>query len=281
MNELFEGIIAACATPVKNYEIDEISLKEHLEFLQKNGVSALISGGTTGEFFSLGRERRQKLFDFTRKNFNGKIIFNVSDTSLFDVKNYIIFAQNAGADGITLIPPFYLANAPVEGVVKFLNEAISFSKIPCMLYNFTKHTQNKITAEILKSVPHAALKDSDRDENLISHTPSFLCGGDSQIFTFYKKGAKGAVSVMANYCPKLVFRIWNELQNGDFENAFITQKEICEIANNFRKDDQIARIKYALSKILRGYSQETPPPLLPAGESAKKEIDELFQKGLL
>jgi len=275
---IFEGIVVAAATPIKNNEIDEVSLIKHLDFLQKSGIKSILSGGTTGEFFSLGHERRQKLFEITRKNFSGEVICNVSGTSLFDVRNEITFVQDIGADGITLIPPFYLANAPVDGVIKFFNEAVSILKIPCMLYNFTKHTQNKITPQILSSVPHAALKDSDRDEALIAHTPAFLCGGDSQIFDFYQKGAKGAVSVMANYCPSIVVKIWNELQAGDEVSAQKTQKEICEIAATFRKDDQIARIKYALSKIIDGYGKEMLPPLLEADNAAKTEIDELFQR---
>lgn len=278
---VFENVIPAVATPIKNFRIDEISLKNHIEFLQKNGITVILSGGTTGEFSSIGSSNRKKIFELTRKFFDGKIILNVSDTSIFDVKNNIEFAQDFGADAITLIAPFYFANVAAKGIVKFLDEAVNFSKIPCMLYNFTKHTQNKITPEILKSLSCAALKDSDKDETLIAYTPCYVCGGDSLICDFYKKGAKGVVSVMANYNPKLVVKIWDELQNGDFAGAQKTQEKICEIAARFRKDDQISRIKYALSKILKDYPQDAELPLLPLGESEKKEIDELFEKELL
>ncbi|MDR0304369.1 MAG: dihydrodipicolinate synthase family protein [Chitinispirillales bacterium] len=284
MNEksIFENLIAALVTPIKNFQIEEAALADHLEFLQKNGVNKILSGGTTGEFFSIGNSLRYKLFELTKKNFNGKIIFNVSDTSLSDVKKNIEFAQNSGADAIALIPPFYFANAPIEGIINFFNDAVNFSEIPCMLYNFTKHTQNKITPEIIKSVPQAAaLKDSDKDETLITHTPCYVCGGDSLIYDFYRKGAKGVISVMANYCPKLAVKMWNQLQNSDFDDAKKTQEQICEIASHFRKDDQIARIKYALSRILNEYSPEVLPPLLPLDKFAKKEIDELFDKKIL
>jgi 4-hydroxy-tetrahydrodipicolinate synthase len=280
-NSIFENVIAAIATPIKNYKIDEISLKKHLDFLQNDKINTILCGGTTGEFFSIGSSLQKKLFEFTRKSFDGKIIFNISDTSILEVKKNILFAQNSGADAVTLIAPFYFANAPTGGIVNFFNEAISFSKIPCMLYNFTKHTQNKITPEILKSVHCAALKDSDKDETLIAHTPCYVCGGDSLIYDFYKKGAKGVVSVMANYNPKLVVKIWNELQNGDFDSAKKTQAQICEIASYFRRDDQIARIKYALSRILSDYSTQMFPPLLPLEEKVKNEIDELFGKKTL
>jgi len=280
-NSIFEGVIAAAAMPVKNFQIDETALAEHIGFLQENGISKILCGGTTGEFFSAGTPLRRKLFELTRKLFNGKIIFNVSDASVLEVKKNMEFAQNHGADGITLMPPYFFASAPAQGIIDFLNEALSSTKIECMLYNFTKHTQNKITAQILKSVPHAALKDSDKDETLIPHTQCYVCGGDSLIYDFYKKGAKGVVSVMANYCPSLVVKIWNELRNGDYESAENTQKKICEIASHFRKDDQIARIKYALCVILDNYSPQVLPPLLPLDEFAKREIDELFDKKLL
>jgi 4-hydroxy-tetrahydrodipicolinate synthase len=280
-NQIFEGVIAAATTPLKSFEIDELSLKKHLCFLQENNIDKILSGGTTGEFFSIGNSARYKLLELTRKFFNGKIICNVSDVSISDVKKNIESAQNSGADAITLIPPFYFANAPAQGIIDFLNEAVNSAKIPCMLYNFTRHTQNKITPQILKSVPHTALKDSDKDESLIAHTPCYVCGGDSLIYDFYKKGAKGVVSVMANYCPKLVVKVWSELQNGCFENAEKPQEQICEIASYFRKNDQIARIKYALSVILDDYPSQVLPPLMPLDNDAKKEIDELFNKKVI
>jgi dihydrodipicolinate synthase/N-acetylneuraminate lyase len=79
----------------------------------------------------------------------------------------------------------------------------------------------------------------------------------------------------------LVVKIWDELKNGDFESAKSTQEKICEIASRFRKDDQIARIKYALCVILDAYSPQVLPPLMPLDKFAKKEIDELFDKKLL
>ena len=250
---MFENIIVAVTSPTRNHEIDETSLKNHLEFLRQNGITSILSGGTTGEFFSLGKIQRQKLFELTRKYFDGKIIYNVSDCSVLDVKSNIDFAKNFGADGITLLPPFFFANAATDEIIRFFSEALSYSTLSCMLYNFTKHTQNKITPEILKAVSHAALKDSDRDETLIAHTPCYVCGGDSAIFDFYRKGAKGVVSVMANYNPALVLKIWQELKVGDFESAEKTQEEIREISAEFRKPDQIQRIKRAVSKIIKDY----------------------------
>ncbi len=135
--------------------------------------------------------------------------------------------------------------------------------------------------KILEKVSHAAFKDSDKDETLISHTPVYLCGGDSLIYDFWQKGAKGVVSVMGNYAPSLVMKIWQELQNGEMECAKKTQEKICEIADCFRKQNQIARIKYALSRILENYPQEISLPFLSADNETKKEIDRLFDKGIL
>jgi len=281
---LFENVFVAMTSPIntKNkFLIDEVALIKHLYFLQTNGINSLLVGGTTGEFFGLSVAERIYLLEFVKKNFSGNLIFNVSANSFSEINMLISSAEKNGADAITIIPPYYIANAPTEGIIKFLQRVSDSSFLPCMLYNFTKHTQNKITPEILKAVPHAALKDSDKDENLISHTTNYLCGGDSQILDFYSRGAKGVVSVMGNYAPSLVMKIWNELKSSEIENAKKTHKEICEIAIHFRKTDQIARIKYALSKILGSYPQEISLPFLPADNEAKKEIDKLFEMKIL
>jgi 4-hydroxy-tetrahydrodipicolinate synthase len=282
---LFENVFVALTTPIcsKNrFLIDDYALVKHLEFLQKNGINSLLVGGTTGEFFGLGIPEKIYLLTIVKENFSGKIIFNVSANSFFEINMMIANAEKIGADAITIIPPHYIANASTEGLIKFLQKVSASSFLPCMLYNFTKHTQNKITPEILAAVPHAALKDSDKDELLISHTANYLCGGDSQIFDFWQKGAKGVVSVMGNYAPSPVMKIWNEINCGETDNAKKTQEEICKITAHFRKDDQIARIKYALSKLLEGaYPQEISLPLMPADEKAKQEIDAIFEAGVL
>jgi len=279
-SSLFENVFVALATPInskKQFLIDENSLVKHLEFLQKNGVNSLLVGGTTGEFFGLGIPEKVYLLGLVKENFSGNLVFNVSADSFFEIKMLISHAEKIGADAITILPPYYIANAPQEGIIEFLQKVSELSFLPCMLYNFTKHTQNKITPEILAEVPHAALKDSDKDESLIPHTPCYLCGGDSQILDFWQKGARGVVSVMGNYSPFLVTKIWYELQNGYFEAAQKSQEEICELTSYFRKSDQIARIKYALSRILGDYSQEISLPFSPADYIARMEIDNLIE----
>jgi 4-hydroxy-tetrahydrodipicolinate synthase len=276
---LFENVFVALVSPIgaKNkFLIDEIALVKHLRFLQKNGVNSLLVGGTTGEFWGLGIPEKIYLFGLVKDNFDGKLIFNVSADSFFEINMLISHSEKIGADAITILPPYYIKCAPSEGLIRFFEKVSNLSFLPCMLYNFTTNTQNKITPEILKAVSHAALKDSDKDESLIPHTPCYLCGGDSRILDFCSKGAKGVVSVMGNYAPHLVMRIWNELKSGNLESAQKTQEEICIIAEKFRKPDQIARIKYALSRILDGYPEEISLPFLPADESSKKEIDLLI-----
>lgn len=277
----FENVFVALTTPLNpqnKYSIDEVALVRHLKYLRRNGINSLLVGGTTGEFFGLSIVEKIYLLGIVKGNFDGNIIFNVSANSFFEINLLIKNAEKIGANAITIISPYYIANAPTEGIIKFLKRVSESSFLPCMLYNFTKHTQNKITPEILAAVPHAALKDSDKDESLIEHTPVYLCGGDSMILDFWQKGAKGIVSVMGNYAPNRVMKIWKELRAGDLDSAQETQGHICKITDMFRKTNQIARIKYALSIILSGYPQEISLPFLPADENAKQEIDTLFEK---
>jgi len=280
---IFGGVCVALTTPLReNRQIDENALKRHLRFLESNGITHVLCAGTTGEFSSLSRKQKHNLFDAVRENFAGKMTVNVSNTSLLDVKNNIACAITLGADAISLMPPYYFANAPEDGIVDFLNEAINFSGVPCMLYNFTRHTQNRLTPDILRRIPNAcALKDSDKNDELIAHTPLYVCGGDSSLLDFYKKGARGVVSVMGNYAPALVVQLWREMESKNFDEAAKTQRTIREIAGIFRKIDQIARIKYALSRILDDYPTQILPPLLPPTSEAKNEVDLLFERKIL
>ncbi|MDR2422342.1 MAG: dihydrodipicolinate synthase family protein, partial [Deltaproteobacteria bacterium] len=49
MSGSFEGVVVAMVTPFKNGAVDELALRQHIEFLIQAGVQAVLPCGTTGE----------------------------------------------------------------------------------------------------------------------------------------------------------------------------------------------------------------------------------------
>jgi 4-hydroxy-tetrahydrodipicolinate synthase len=178
----------------------------------------------------------------------------VGSTALFQCLESAQAAEHAGADFIASLPPFYIANAPADGIVEWFTQLSEATELPFILYNFPKHTGNLLTPEILKQVPHWGIKDSSADLSLVSATPRYFVGGDRKISEAYAAGAVGFVSASANIDPMPYLQIEKE-QTPELQAAVDTV--------NARTSGPyaIACIKQALSEILPGYSSRVRPPL--------------------
>lgn len=262
MNFIPGGLIVPPPTPFnKNSVIDEKALAAHLEYLYEKGVSTLLINGTTGEFFSLSPGERKRLLQLSRKYFSGTIFYNTASDSLLQAKEAARWASDTGADAIVAMAPYYYANAPASGIIDFLNELADSVHLPFLLYNFTKHTNNPLTADILKAVPHVAVKDSSGDKSLINATPCYLAGTSSSMVEWVRLGAKGFVSARANYLPELYIRLEKVINEGNMTSAEALQLEIRERLACDGNGSEIKIIKKKLSSIIREYPLQVRLPL--------------------
>jgi len=250
-----KGLVVPVPTPFNSDEsVDYGAYLSHLDWLAEYGVGNLLVNGTTGEFFSLTAEEQLKILQVSREAWSGTLIFHVGEPALLKCLDMAHKAQEAGADFLASLPPFYLANAPAEGLREWFCRLGLETELPLIIYNFPKHTGNALTSEVLKDIPHWGMKDSSGDLSLVPATPNYFVGGDRKISAAYDAGAIGFVSASANIDPAPYIRIEEqrtpELQAAvDAVNARTTGPQA------------IARIKKALSEILPGYSSSVRLPL--------------------
>jgi 4-hydroxy-tetrahydrodipicolinate synthase len=256
-------LIVPILTPfAKDGAVDGSAFAAHLEFLGRAGVSRVLVGGTTGEFFSLSVEERLMLLDEARKRFDRAVLFQVGGGALPEALHLMREAASLGADGLLCLPPSYYAAAPTEGVTAYFRAVAEQSDLPLMLYNFPKHTGNPITPEILAAVPHAALKDSSGNLSLIAHTPLYFVGGDAKILDAATAGAVGFVSAVSNVDPAPFVRLEEALVGGRSEEAATLHAEIMAIPVRLGVQE-IPASKYVLSRAVPGYPTGVRPPLTP------------------
>ncbi|MDH3975784.1 MAG: dihydrodipicolinate synthase family protein [Deltaproteobacteria bacterium] len=262
MSFTFPGLIVPPTTPFDAASrIDEKALAAHLEYLAENNVSSILANGTTAEFFSLLPAERRNLLVLSRKYFPGTIYFNTASDSLLQAKEAAHWARESGADAIVAMAPYYYANAPAAGIIGFFKELAAWARLPLILYNFARHTNNPLTAHILKAVPHAAIKDSSGDESLISATPCYLAGTSRSMLEWVGLGAKGYVSAGANYLPDLYVKLEKAINNGDMDSAGAVQNEIRVRHLKDEGENEITIIKKKLSTIIPGYPLRVRLPL--------------------
>ncbi len=256
------GLVVPVLTPfADDGSVDEGAFVRHLDFLAEHGVSRILINGTTGEFFSLTREERRGLCSLARHSFDGAVFFHVGYTGLKDTLEDARWGERHGADALVVVVPYYLARAPVQGLVDYFNEIAQAASVPLVLYNFPKHTQNPLTPECLARIPHFGIKDSSVDLSLIAHTPHYYVGGDAFVAAAHEAGAFGFVSCHANQVPWLHVAMQNALAEGDGKRAAKLQEKLTRGSEMFSGEDQIGMLKYALSLRLSAYPARVRPPL--------------------
>ncbi len=254
MNDM-NGLVVPVPTPfAENGAIDFGAFLAHLDWLAECGVRNLLINGTTGEFFSLTPSEQLRVLQVARENWDGIIIAHTGSPALSQCLESAHAAEETGADFLASLPPFYFADAPADGLVRWFNELAESTELPLILYNFPKHTGNLLTPEILSQVPHWGMKDSSADLSLIPATPRYFVGGDRKISAAYAAGAKGFVSASSNADPLPYVRI-------EKEQSAENQAAVDKVCERFSGPFAIARIKQALSEILPGYPPYVRPPL--------------------
>src|ERR1700722_8780574 len=104
----FRGYFPAIVTPFDGSgEIDEGAFRKNIQMLIADRVHGIVVTGTTGEYWSLSKEERKRLFTIAAEEASGQITVIGGSTSV-DVNNVIEFAhhaQSVGLDGVMIAPP--------------------------------------------------------------------------------------------------------------------------------------------------------------------------------
>ena len=255
------GLLVPVATPFeKDYSLSQTAYIDHISWLSHHGISRLVVGGTTAEFFSMTLSERITLLKLSREYFPGYIMFNVSSPCMTTALELTKRAQSYGADALICLPPFYYANAPQKGVYDFLKAVGDTTWLPFYLYNFPKHTGNPFTPELLEKVPHAGIKDSSADLSLIPATPRYLLGGEVDVVKAYQLGAQGFVPGFPNIFPAFYSRIESLLNQKNYREATARLAHLAKFKKSLPKVSGIVTIKKMLGTFIESYPRTVRPP---------------------
>ncbi|MDF7826530.1 dihydrodipicolinate synthase family protein [Pontiellaceae bacterium B12227] len=262
MHEELKGLIVPVLTPFSDDgQIDERAFIGHLEFLAQHGVQRIMVNGTTAEFFSLLPEERKRLLKLARRHFRGLIIQHAGGTGLEQNKIEVQWANEFGADAVAVLPPIYPAGLTEAGLIGYFQALEAVAEVPFVLYNFPKHAGNAITPEILKAVPHYAMKDSAQNLELMQHTPHYFVGTSTNIYEPVQQGAAGFVAATANVRPELYAAMEMLVVAAKVEEAAVMQREIQAYSARFSAGG-VPMLKEWLARKLNGYPKNVRLPLL-------------------
>jgi 4-hydroxy-tetrahydrodipicolinate synthase len=234
----FGRLIVAMATPFReDLELDPDKAAALARRLIDDGVDSLVLSGTTGESPTLSRQEKIDLIKTVRKAVKVPIIGNAgtNDTrvSIQNARD----AEEAGADGLLLVAPYY--NKPDQGMLYDHFAAIASSvNIPSMLYNVPGRTGISIRPETIvklsRGVPNITmLKDAagvldDTTIVIKEAAPGFrvYTGEDSLTLPSLAIGAYGVVSVTAHVAGRLMKKMIEAYLAGRNEEAAALHRKL-------------------------------------------------------
>ncbi len=290
INKKFEGIYAVLVTPFKEDEsLDEERLRAHADRVIEEGVDGVIVGGSTGEFASLSEEERKTLIKLVIEHVNGRVpvLAGGMAPSTKETIRWCKFAEDAGADGLMIVSPYYGAQTD-EALYQHFKKVAESVNIPIMPYNNTDTSGNDLVPDIIirlvKEGKVNYLKEcvDTRRMQIIKEACgdkiNIFTGVDDLIFQGFVLGAAGCVSGGANVVPRVVKKLYNLIvKENDIRAARELWYKYVPLAALFEAPKVwLPNIK-AACEIVGDPVGRCRKPLLPVSEEKKRGIRNLLE----
>ncbi len=287
---MFNGSIVALVTPWKDDQVDFDALEQMIEFQIANGTQGLLPCGTTGESPAFSHQEQHEMIRRTVAFAAGRVpvMAGAGSNSTAEAVSLARAAEDAGADGVLTITPYY--NKPnQEGVFQHFKAVREACGLPLVLYNVPGRTGCNLLPETAERVAELgnvdAVKEASGDIQqsweLMQRGVRVLSGEDALTFPLMCLGASGVVSVIANFVPRLVADLCAAVLAQDLEEARRLQVSISELTAAAFSDTNPQPAKTALAAM--GFCREEfRLPLVPMADDARSAfLAVLRQHGVL
>ncbi len=281
---IFTGAGVALITPMHedgsiNYEEMERIVNDQIA----NGTDAIIVCGTTGEASTMSHEEHietiKACVDMTKKRVpvvagTGS---NCTSTAVYLSKE----AQNAGADGVLVVSPYY-NKATQDGLKKHFTEIAKSTDLPVILYNIPGRTGVNILPQTIADLAAevdtiVGVKEATGDLSqvamllfLTQGDIDVYSGNDEQIVPIVALGGKGVISVLSHVVPKDTHDMVIKMIEGDVEGSRKLQLKYIPLITALFSEVNPIPVKAAME--LMGYQAGPLRMPLTRMEEAHKQV---------
>lgn len=239
INAIGDGLLSF---PITDFDsegrFDEASYRKRLEWFISHEISAVFVAGGTGEFFSLTLEEYRDIVRVAVEVVDGRLpVIASAGLSVEAGKAFAQAAEEAGADGILLMPP-YLTECPQDGLVEYARNICDSTAINVIYYN---RGNGILTAESVQKLADVCpnligLKDGKGDIQALNKIVKTVgdrlvyIGGvpTAEIFAeaYLSIGVNTYSSAVFNFVPDMAVTFYKELRKGN-------TKAVKKITNEF------------------------------------------------
>ena len=290
----FGAVITAMVTPFRDdHSLDLDRARELASELLASGSDAVVVAGSTGESPTLSHREKLELFKavIDVASDGGKVVCGTGTYNTAETIELSHEAEEAGADGLLLVTPYY-NKPPQRGLLEHFRLVADAVDIPIVAYNIPGRTGIRIEHDTLLAmaeVPNiVGVKDSTGDfqaiSRLIGEAPvdfEVYSGDDWATFGYMCLGAVGVVSVAAHLVGGRIRQMIDLIGSGDIPAARKIHEELTPLFNALFITSNPIPVKTALELVGRPVG---PPrlPLVPATAEERGRIEKaLADAGLL
>lgn len=292
---------ATCLPLNDDYSVNEGELRRYVRWLAGiDQIRGLVCNGHTGEITSLSPAERRRVTQVIASEVSGDVlvISGVSAEGTLEAIEHAQAAQDAGADGILLMPPhnWLRFGMKPETPVRFFERVAEAIDIGIVIHLYPAATKAFYPAETvieMARIPNVkALKTGTRHMALyerdcrlfrrrVPQLSLLTCHDESLLSSMYV-GVDGALIGFAGCIPELICEAWRAVKAGDFARTRELQDRIFPMAEAIYgigqpSGEAHARMNEALYQ--RGVFS-TPlmrEPVLPLDEAEKTEVRAALQ----
>jgi 4-hydroxy-tetrahydrodipicolinate synthase len=230
MRPTYSGSHTVTVTPFTpgGAEIDFEAWEGFLDWQVSCGVPGVIILGTTGEFLTISDAERSAFVKHTVNHVNGRMVVWVGTMNAYTphAVRYSKEAEDLGADGLMIIPPYYYTPTEDE-IFEYYRAICDNQNLQIMLYNnpFTSRVDMsaKLVGRLAKSFEQIryikeASQRIERIHDIIVESEGHMTPWAGQrVLESYKMGADGYVNPYGNYIPRasVKFVEWAEQARWD------------------------------------------------------------------
>lgn len=288
---IFKGAGVAIVTPMKNNEeVNYDKLEELIDMQIAGGTDAIVIAGTTGESATLTMEEHADVIkaavEFTRHRV--PVVAGTGSNCTRTAIQLSQEAQEAGADGLLIVTPYY-NKATQAGLVAHYSAIARSVKTPIIMYNVPSRTGCNLLPETVATLFKTeenivGLKEATGNMAQASKTMyltdgklDMYSGEDGLVVPLMAIGAIGVISVWSNVAPTQVHQMCQSFFDGDLATAQRLQREALPLVDALFSEVNPIPVKTAMN--LMGL--EVGPlraPLSPMGEENAAKLAQVMRE---
>jgi 2-dehydro-3-deoxy-D-pentonate aldolase len=279
---MFGGLMPAMVTPFdERGELDLAATEAVVERFIEAGVSGISPLGSTGEASHLTADERRRFAEEVVRIVGGRVplVIGVGFSGTRETEALARHAQEAGADAVLVVSPFYW-KVGEDALFRHFATVAESVDIPVLVYNLPMLTGIDLSPALISRLAReheniVGLKDTVTEYNHVvgvlqevkPRRPDFsvLCGWEDLILPSLLAGADGSICAFANVAPELFVNLVEAARTGNLTRAAELHRRVLTLVTLGKySDPAMGAIKLAMGKLGVPISPTVRGPALPA-----------------